>query len=901
MPISSTYESLLKNLAQHDVVITATHRLANYLIHQHTELQKTNTQRIRVQPSIVSFSEWLKRLWKGLTTEDLLLSISQERVLWQVIIQKTGDLFSSDVLVNTAKLAQEAMSLMQHYRVPDISAEARFKVHRQFQAWCDTFKATCREKKWISQAELPFYLGGKFQDGYFTVPDKIYLVGFVDLPPAYENFLSNLEALGSSVDRLCGDDDLGGAPVRIEFDTNEEEVLTMARWAKEIWQQDPQKNNICCVVPQLEQRRTEVLNAFRQVFKDDLSLPKIGTGIEISAPILLSEISLVAVALRIFELEQDHLSLNKLRILLRTPYIGAAQQEWMSRASLHHHLRSLSYEEVSIEMVLTLSQSIEQSFYCPKWSEQISKFRAQCAELTSMHVYPSEWVKVFDKLLEILGWPGDRALTKEEFDIVDEFQKVLNTFSELDCILGQISWEKAKKLLEDLVSQQSHSLRGEGHSEGYAQIQILGALESVAIPFTHKWVLGLTDAIWPQSAQPHPFIPAMLQKQYDLPHSSAERELDFCEKLTHQFNQLTHQVIFSYARYQGDVEQRPSQLIQNFSVIDVGALGLKKSFLNFDHSCFEYLEDENAPLIPQGESIKGGSYLFKLQAACPFRAFAEIRLNAKSQSKMRLHLNAKEKGSLIHRCLEKLWRVIKNHHQLMMLSENDLHQIIKNVVETSLNEYMSAEASGNLVRAKARKSRSLKLAPAEAGSEGYSGFYRVEGKRLINLLKKWIELYEKPRSAFRIYALEAIEKVELQGHHYSFKIDRIDELEDGQKIVIDYKTGLVSKDDWVGTRLNEPQLPLYGTTSHFPIDALVYAQLKNTQLCYKGVATEGINIEGLEQLSPEEWRQQKLQWSNDLNNLALQFTHGDARVDPKEGVSTCRFCSLKMFCRVGET
>jgi hypothetical protein len=42
-------------------------------------------------------------------------------------------------------------------------------------------------------------------------------------------------------------------------------------------------------------------------------------------------------------------------------------------------------------------------------------------------------------------------------------------------------------------------------------------------------------------------------------------------------------------------------------------------------------------------------------------------------------------------------------------------------------------------------------------------------------------------------------------------------------------------------------------------------------------------------------------WTAALLNLAEDFLHGEAQVDPKDGTKTCRFCALPGLCRVAES
>ena len=150
-------------------------------------------------------------------------------------------------------------------------------------------------------------------------------------------------------------------------------------------------------------------------------------------------------------------------------------------------------------------------------------------------------------------------------------------------------------------------------------------------------------------------------------------------------------------------------------------------------------------------------------------------------------------------------------------------------------------------------------------------------------------------------AVESSQQIEIGGHLFHFKLDRIYELcVDKKKLIIDYKTGFAAKEDWIGERPNKPQLPLYCVTSKVPISGVVFAQVKTGEMMFKGVAEEGVEIDGVDALSAQAWLDLQTRWKIALEALLLQFTQGYAKVDPKEGQRTCRFCELKALCRVNE-
>ena len=137
----------------------------------------------------------------------------------------------------------------------------------------------------------------------------------------------------------------------------------------------------------------------------------------------------------------------------------------------------------------------------------------------------------------------------------------------------------------------------------------------------------------------------------------------------------------------------------------------------------------------------------------------------------------------------------------------------------------------------------------------------------------------------------------------SLRVDRIDELETGEHVVIDYKTGLTRLASWFDDRLDEPQLPLYGI-SEANSKALIIAEIRAQKLAFKGIAANDIGIKNVVAIaqyndpdSQDSWQQQMHVWRQQLQALAEEFVQGEARVDPKN-IQACSYCELSGLCRI---
>jgi RecB family exonuclease len=191
--------------------------------------------------------------------------------------------------------------------------------------------------------------------------------------------------------------------------------------------------------------------------------------------------------------------------------------------------------------------------------------------------------------------------------------------------------------------------------------------------------------------------------------------------------------------------------------------------------------------------------------------------------------------------------------------------------------------------------KAAKKAVAEAKLE--EPFAKLERQRLTKLAWEWLEV-ERGRAPFTVAAMEEKRKLEVAGLTLSGRIDRMDALESGGHALIDYKTGKPSPNEWLGERPDDPQLPLYALNAKEPISAVAFAKLRAGEMKYMGFSDREDLVPGLK--PAKDWKALLEGWKKELEALGRGFAAGDARVDPKELLNTCRYCDLQPLCRVYE-
>jgi hypothetical protein len=188
----------------------------------------------------------------------------------------------------------------------------------------------------------------------------------------------------------------------------------------------------------------------------------------------------------------------------------------------------------------------------------------------------------------------------------------------------------------------------------------------------------------------------------------------------------------------------------------------------------------------------------------------------------------------------------------------------------------------------------------EAGLEGR--FAELERERLAKLAREWLEV-ESRRAPFEVLFTEQQRELEVAGLQFQSRIDRMDRLAGegtgGGHVLIDYKSSrFLSPKQWDGPRPDDPQLPLYAVTAPEDLAAVTFAKLRPGEMRFMGYSKVDRVLPNVQ--THHDWPKLLAQWKKDAEALGTGFASGDARVDPKEGLDTCRNCALHTLCRVYE-
>lgn len=875
----NSFQSHLIEAAGHGaLILTSNKRLARHLRSTFDTAMQASGKTVWPTPQIVSFDGWLSRSLAELGDSWRLLDGFPALRLWEQVIEE--DAAGSDLellqLSATARKAQEASQLLQEYGC-SFHGHSITEDQKAFLRWQKSYQEICAEHHWLSRAELPGLIYAAMQEGRLATPSQVLLAGFDQWSPAMRGLQAVIEQKGgdlSDVQPLP----LATAEIkRYACSDPRQEIESAARWVRNLLEQGA--DSIGVVVPDLQARRTRIERVFRDQIDPaaTLSLTDDESAFSLSLGTRLADTGPIHAGLEILSAGY-RLTIDQISFLLRTPYLGGSQLEADKRATLEVWLRSFRQQSLGLKRLLELAGEENRT---PIAAEHFQVMVDGLKDTSRRK--PGEWAGNFDSLLQSVGWPGDRSLSSAEYQMVKAWQdKLLPALASLDSVAPPMDRRQAIGLLRRLAGEIEFQLEAPT-----GPVQVVGLLESAGLAFDHLWVMGMGEDVLPSPPRPNPFLPINLQVQHQMPHADAERELDFACKVVERLKAASSDVVFSYSLHEGDCELRPSPLITDLEMCDpvVSESYDPHSSMHAEAPSLQEITDHCGPPLT-AERGEGGTGILKDQALCPFRAFVHYRLRGKELDQAQPGLDAMMRGNLLHRSLENFWNDVRDQQQLLALSEAERQQRIAQHVGQGVEDIFHGQAK-----------------PPQALLE-------LEQDRLRGLVEEWLTSVEEGRVPFSVMELEQEHFEQIGPLRIRTIIDRIDRLQDGSRVILDYKTGIVKSDGLIGERLLEPQLPIYAVgDTDAEADGVAFAQVRRGECKMIGVTREegllskvqgAAESKALQELGLDDWPQLLAYWREQLEALADEFVSGEASVKPVSFEKACQFCDLSGLCRIAE-
>lgn len=871
-------------LDEQALIITANQRLCSKAVDAWGQYQTTLDKPTWQAPAIHSLAQWLDKLWFNLQTQGdtqcflPLASPDQQRILWERVTRNCGKM-------QTEQLAKQASSAWNHLKQWDLSLDdirnnQSFinETDQTFITWCTQYQSLLKKHQLLSQEDKIKRLINAFSEQKLAQENNAYLIGFDDLSPLLSRLFN--VAVKNETKKIVNQH-AAKSLVRKRYDKPSDEIDAAMQWAKTRLQEDIH-SRIGIIVPELGQCRDAIMDALTRTFEpqqQSIDTEQTILPFNISAGVPLGNTPLVADSLRLLRLLDSTCTLDDCLQWLYSPFWGHLSQDKPQRLALAEKLEKLEQFDISASQLRYFAQKVSQASPAvesptqddpPLNKPSLFSYLRQVHELKQsyhFHAKPSIWVEQFLAVLGVLDWPGERASDSMEHQQTQLWYQVLETFAGLDSVLGSINANEAVKQLGILARSTPFQAKVPD-----SPIQVLGILEGAGLRFTHCWVMGLNQQSWPPAPAPNPLLPFSLQKQHNMPHASAIRELAYAQSLTKQYRHCAETIVMSYAtgNENGDIHWQPSRLIMDIPLSKekeaLADIPLQPSAL----TALDIIHCETAPKIKTSaetpKPLVGGTAVLKAMVENPFDAFARFRLGAKRIDTPVAGFSAKEQGIIMHQALAKIWETLKTQATLLAYNSEDLNSLVQSSVAQGVEEQQS------------KKRSHLKNTLCE-----------LETQRQTALILDWLEL-EKRRPEFSVIHVEETLTINVKSMLLEMRIDRIDQLADGSFLIIDYKTGSTSINAWKAENPEDPQLPLYLLAFKQTVSGIAFAQINIKARTIKGLHNGEQSIDNNKSFVaigdnkinlPTTWTETKEHWQATIEALVARYIDGDTSITLK--------------------
>jgi probable DNA repair protein len=817
-------------------------------------------------PRVHDYSSWLRGQHVQRQLADAvaprLLSEVEERELWRMVTDTAH--IGKDFLdpAGAARAARRARRTLFEYAIP---IEALDAAHSEecaaFLEWNRAFERRCSALGCISADSL---LGGLDSAGDLGSPGGP--IDWIESPqwrPAARRWLEQHGRVLPPQRRNSGSSIVRAASPAAE-------LAGIADWARGKLAEDGFRAWIC--VPDLNRRRAEVVDAFDAALApqrfalrgDSRAAPYAVAG---GTP--LADYAPVRAALELLAASVGTVAFVQFSALLRAPELQESDAESAGAAKLDVALRRRASNDADFAGWLDMADRVARG-------EQMAPVAAVQRLRSAHHVLSqlqgarlfSEWVAVWMGALQSGPWAFSRRWSSIEYQAAERFRELLAALAMGDAVFGTHSRDSAQRILARAARETAFQVQ-----TGVPAIWVSGQLLDPWLDYDGLWVSGCNDEQWPQPVAPVALLPVGVQRQYGVIPATAESQLALALDLQSRWQNRANQCVFSFSDSGEGSSSMPSPLLPKIVPVDLTATPQPHWLKMLERApALESVWDEQAPPFAGNERTRGVATL-RAQSRCAFRGFAETRLDAQPLEQPVPGFNERERGELVHHALQHVWTALGDSNAL---------QTVPADAEQRLIDQAAALAIESVCR---RRDPGLRWRLRE----------RV---RLRNLLTKWLQL-ERDRAPFVIEALEGRDQIaRFGGLEFRVRIDRVDRLLDGARVLIDYKTGAADP-DWRGERPDNPQLPVYALLSPHSLIAVAYAKVNAAESGFVAESerrdvfprTRRSELEGmatLAELIPV--------WSRRIERIAGEFAAGRAEVAPT--IEACKSCKLQGLCRV---
>jgi probable DNA repair protein len=775
-------------------------------------------------------------------------------------------------------MAREAHELLCSYAPPSLASVTRSGWQGDaevFSEWLTEFDTRCSASGLLSTARLPLEMLSYLQnDATERVP--LLLAGFDRMRPTQSAFLK----CWGKWDLEKNDRPIAAATYYKTPDAATE-LAACAIWCRQHLEKDPDAR-LLVVSQDAALRRGEIERSFHRYLGQTNTA---ASPLEFSLGIPLADVPLIRGALLLLRWFTQPISENELDWLLSTELTAETSSDTAALQRYMQDIRRRNQQRPVWTLEAFLNAQPGGSTTPDSWSHRMlnaSRLLQQAEKQPAL-----AWAELVPRLMKEAGWPGQNPMASASFQALEHWSRVVEECGTIGFDEKNLGWP----VFHSSLARQLDNSLFTPESQG-ANIVITGAVQSGGMSADAIWFLGAEEDAWPLNGPTHPFLPYFLQRESGMPHSSIQLDCELSEIVTSRLMHSAPEVCFSHAAFSTKAEANPSRMAIQFAGAPI-PLPAELIAVPSPSPSTETFEDESRVQYASTKAV-GGSSTLTLQSQCAFKAFATTRLGARSWDAAEIGLNPRQKGELAHAVLHAVWGGSATNgwrtsdelvSMLNVEGPSGLEKFVTEHVRTVLQLKLSSKLRDRLsVR-----------------------YLLIEEKRLVRLVVEWL-LLESSRARFVVEKVEEKTTVTIAGLELDVRLDRLDTLEDGTSLVVDYKTGQAAASQWDLPRPDDVQLPIYSAfaVENASCGGLVFGSLRTGEVQFAGKVRQSVallpNLSGKSPLVKYPLAEEHLEdWRSAIEQLARDYLAGAANVNPRHPSSTCEHCSLRSLCRIEDS
>lgn len=817
-------------------------------------------------PDVIAWDAWLARELLRVRqlrgSGSVFLNVSQQHVLWQTVLASLADSAEraeflqshADAIAAAARLTREWRLEWSATGVPE-EALLLARALQRMDEYCHergAFIPALARTDQLMQLE----------------PTSLAFAGFHSLTPRQQEVAELFARAGRTVSHLRHAEQ-AAAPRAVSYPNAAAEFAAMGAWCRARLDAEPE-SRLLIIYTDPRTRPAVIREAIADAL-DPLREDAAARGLvalEGGQPLLHQP--LVAAGIALSRLGAEELDYGLLGSVLLSPFFDLGPEGDRVRLDLWLR-RRLPQRAARADIVAQLLKVAEPLDAVATRLLGVLTAVENCWR--AGRARPFEWAFRLTAALRAAGHPGTRPLTSEETQAWQRWLAAVEEFASLDALVEPMGVEAALGRLEALLNRVQHQA-----ATGDAAVTVTSWRDDPIVGYDGIWVGGLGEMQSPEPPRPDAFIPLATQRSAALPQVSSTTRLAAARlQYANWAARAGGELVLSYPRVEGDLEVAPSILLQHLRIEPQA--NDRRPWLALGQATSELSELALPPIVAPG-LLRAGSRLPELQRECPFRAQAELRLGAEGLVEPRIGIDPRLRGTLLHRALDLLWQRIGSSAALR-----------SRPLEAWLPEIDAA-----LVR-------TLEAGEWAYGAPPTARELDREKDRCRDLLLEALKLEARRGMDFQIEAGERQLVWPVANANLNLRIDRVDRLQGGGRVVIDYKTGSRAALDLIGDNARPVQLLAYldaleGESRTGDISALALLKLVPGKSEFRA-AEDGraqLPVPRSSRQSALPWAEQVALWRADVRGLVARHIDGDARVQPLP--RACEYCKLPALCRI---